>query len=68
MFTKFLSTAILAILVLGQGVLSVPQNHPCGAEYDPPCPKGQFCCIPGPVPVVGSPPRPGHCTSGACPL
>ncbi|KAJ7120088.1 hypothetical protein C8R44DRAFT_736944 [Mycena epipterygia] len=57
MFTKFLSTAILAILVLGQGALSVPQNSPCGAEYDPPCPKGQFCCVPGPI-TVGTPRKP----------
>ncbi|KAJ7118326.1 hypothetical protein C8R44DRAFT_878931 [Mycena epipterygia] len=34
MFTKLISTAILAIIVLGQGAVSVfvPQNLPCGAE------------------------------------
>jgi hypothetical protein len=29
MFNKYLTATILAILVLGQGVVSVPQNLPC---------------------------------------
>ncbi|KAJ7265523.1 hypothetical protein C8J57DRAFT_1718219 [Mycena rebaudengoi] len=63
MFNKLLFTALLSILVLGQGAVSVPQEVPrtCGGPYDVPCPKGTFCCVPGPVPVFGTPPKPGHC-------
>ncbi|KAJ7214135.1 hypothetical protein C8J57DRAFT_1732757 [Mycena rebaudengoi] len=72
MFNKLLFTALFSILVLGQGAVSVPQEVPrtCGGPYDVPCPEGTFCCVPGPVPVFGTPPQPGHCigTGSACPL
>ncbi|KAJ7782247.1 hypothetical protein DFH07DRAFT_1055105 [Mycena maculata] len=55
MFPKLISTAILAILVLGQGAVSVPQAATCGATGDPPCPSGQVCCI---LPSI--PAHPGH--------
>ncbi|KAF8181017.1 hypothetical protein K438DRAFT_1768189 [Mycena galopus ATCC 62051] len=35
MFNKLLTATILAILVLGQEVVSVPQNLPCGETYAP---------------------------------
>ncbi|KAJ6490965.1 hypothetical protein C8R45DRAFT_1096505 [Mycena sanguinolenta] len=57
MFNKLLTSTILAILVL-QGAVSIAQTIPCGGDYDPPCPKGQYCCIPGPVPVFGTPRKP----------
>ncbi|KAF8173590.1 hypothetical protein K438DRAFT_1980848 [Mycena galopus ATCC 62051] len=57
MFNKLLTSTILAILVL-QGAVSMAHTIPCGGDYDPPCPMGQYCCIPGPVPVVGTPRKP----------
>ncbi|KAJ7919511.1 hypothetical protein B0H13DRAFT_2268487 [Mycena leptocephala] len=54
MFNKLLLTALLSILVLGQGAVSVPQEVPrtCGGPYGP---EGTICCVPGPVPVFGTP-------------
>ncbi|KAJ6490964.1 hypothetical protein C8R45DRAFT_1096504 [Mycena sanguinolenta] len=54
MFNKLLTSIILAIFVL-QGAVSTAKTIPCGKDYDPPCPKGQFCCIPGPI---GPTPKP----------
>ncbi|KAJ6548176.1 hypothetical protein DFH09DRAFT_1367014 [Mycena vulgaris] len=64
MLYKLFSTAILAILVLGQGAVSVPQARAvtCGGSDDPPGPTGKFCCVPLIVPA-----RPGHCAT-ICPL
>ncbi|KAJ7124324.1 hypothetical protein C8R44DRAFT_980644 [Mycena epipterygia] len=63
MFSKLLSAVILTILVVAQGAVAVQS---CGEPYDPPCPKGEFCCHPGPI-QVGHP-KPAFCTGGACPL
>ncbi|KAJ6490961.1 hypothetical protein C8R45DRAFT_1096501 [Mycena sanguinolenta] len=67
MFNKLLTSIILAIFVL-QGAVSTAKTIPCGKDYEPPCPKGQYCCIPGPI-VVGAP-KPGYCTplDSACPF
>ncbi|KAJ6491014.1 hypothetical protein C8R45DRAFT_1137976 [Mycena sanguinolenta] len=46
-----------AILVL-QGAVSMAQTIPYGGDCNPPCPKGQYCCIPGPVPAFGTPRKP----------
>ncbi|KAJ7619032.1 hypothetical protein B0H17DRAFT_1114143 [Mycena rosella] len=69
MFIKFVSTAILTVLVLGQGAMSAPQTGSCGLPYDPPCPAHQHCCANLPT----SPPMPGgFCapgpSPGLCPL
>ncbi|KAJ6490879.1 hypothetical protein C8R45DRAFT_1096427 [Mycena sanguinolenta] len=64
MFNKLLTSTILAILVL-QGAVSMAHTVHCGKDYDPPCPKGEYCCIPGPISAI---PKRGYCTSGECPL
>ncbi|KAJ7120089.1 hypothetical protein C8R44DRAFT_982015 [Mycena epipterygia] len=61
MFNKFFSV-ILTLLVVAQGAVAVGA---CGKPYDPPCPKGEFCCFPGPISIDH--PKPAFCTSGGCP-
>ncbi|KAJ7300644.1 hypothetical protein DFH08DRAFT_979490 [Mycena albidolilacea] len=74
MINKLLFTALLSIIVQGQGAVSVPQEVPRTSTAedhtcDVPCPENTICCVPGPVPVFGTPPKPGHCiVAGACPL
>ncbi|KAJ7138353.1 hypothetical protein C8R44DRAFT_868652 [Mycena epipterygia] len=54
MFNKLFFSAIFAILVLGQGVVS--QDLGSASEErrcDPPCPTGSFCCTPGPAHIGG---------------
>ncbi|KAJ6535277.1 hypothetical protein DFH09DRAFT_1369659 [Mycena vulgaris] len=48
MLLNIFSTAVLAIVLLGQGVVSAPgprQSTSCGQPTDPACADGQHCCI-----------------------
>ncbi|KAJ7131303.1 hypothetical protein C8R44DRAFT_871810 [Mycena epipterygia] len=56
MLKNLFSLSILAILVLSQGATSASIHHhnrACGKKHDPPCPKHEYCCVPGPIPVGG---------------
>ncbi|KAJ7751573.1 hypothetical protein B0H14DRAFT_3513172 [Mycena olivaceomarginata] len=56
MLHKLFFTTVLAILVLGQGAVSVsvPQTFLvlCGCPEDPPCPPGTVCCKPETIPQI----------------
>ncbi|KDR77671.1 hypothetical protein GALMADRAFT_138740 [Galerina marginata CBS 339.88] len=63
---KLSLTSLLSVSLLVSCTTALPDHRAqaitCGAVGDPPCPKGTWCCIPGPISV--DKPKPGSVIEG----